>query len=53
MLWFGIGLIFIVLIVWAGRAHSRYLDWLDEQHASGFLNDQKVRFFARPAGRNR
>ena len=28
-----------VAIVLLGRAHSRYLDKLDDEHARGFLND--------------
>jgi len=32
----------IVAVVIAGRAHSRYLDRLDDLHAQGFLNSQGV-----------
>jgi hypothetical protein len=37
MIWLLIA-IGIVTIVIAGRAHSRHLDELDDQHAHGFLN---------------
>jgi hypothetical protein len=33
------GLLAIVAVVIAGRAHSRRLDELDNFHAMGFLND--------------
>jgi hypothetical protein len=46
-LWFSALLAICAAVVIVGRAHSRYLDRLDDEHARGFLNDQRVRIFAR------
>jgi hypothetical protein len=38
MIWLVAGLVICAAIVVAGRAHSRYLDRLDDLHAKGYLN---------------
>jgi hypothetical protein len=45
MIWFFGALAVCSAIVIAGRAHSRRLDYLDDLHSHGFLNDQKVPLF--------
>ncbi len=39
MIWGFLALAAVVVVVLAGRAHSRYLDRQDELHAQGYLND--------------
>jgi hypothetical protein len=41
MVWL-LAVLFVGAVVVAGRAHSRYLDRLDDLHARGYLNDQRL-----------
>lgn len=39
MFWLFVASVVGATIVIAGRAHSRYLDRMDDLHAQGYLND--------------
>jgi hypothetical protein len=42
MVWLLAVLFVGAVVVLAGRAHSRYLDRLEDLHARGYLNDQRL-----------
>ncbi len=42
MVWLLAFLFIGAVVIAAGRAHSRYLDRLDDLHARGYLNDQRL-----------
>ena len=42
MLWLSAFLFIGAVVIVAGRAHGRYLDRLDDLHARGYLNDQRL-----------